>query len=131
MAPVGSPPISVLVVDDNAQFRQAVRAVLARVAGFELLGEAESGEEGVALVEALRPDLVLMDINMAGISGIEATRRITAAHPDVNVILLSTYQVDDLPSEVLASGAAAYLHKEDLTGRALRRLWEQAEHLIA
>ena len=131
MAPVGSPPISVLVVDDNAQFRQAVKAVLARVAGFELLGEAESGEQGVALVEALRPDLVLMDINMAGISGIEATRRITAVHPDVNVILLSTYQVDDLPAEVLTSGAAAYLHKEDLTGRALRRLWEQADHLIA
>ena len=127
VAPGGSPPsTSVVVVDDSTRFRQAVKAVLDRVAGFELVAEAESGEEGVELVDRLRPDLVLMDINMAGISGIEATRRITAAHPEVRVILLSTYQVDDLPVEVLQSGATAYLHKEDLSGRTLRRLWEQA-----
>ncbi len=73
----------------------------------------------------MRPDLVLMDINMGGISGIEAARLITDANPEVMVILVSTYPVDDLPDGVRTSGAAAYVHKEDLSGRVLRRLWEQ------
>ena len=116
--------VAVLVVDDQAPFREAARAVLDRVSGFELVAEAESGEEAAELVGTVHPGLVLMDINMGGISGIEAARRITAAHPDVMVVLVSTYQVDDLPPDVHTSGAAAYVHKEDLSGRVLRRLWE-------
>ena len=73
--------VRVLVADDHAPFRRAARSVLSAAAGFQLVGEATSGEEAVALADSLRPDLVLMDIVMAGIGGIEAARSITAAHP--------------------------------------------------
>ena len=114
----------VVIVDDQAPFREAARAVVERAKGFELVGEAESGEAAVDTVDALMPDLVLMDINMAGISGIEATSRITAVHPEVTVFLLSTYNRDDLPPDVSSCGAAAYLNKEDFGGRILRTTWE-------
>lgn len=117
--------VGVLLVDDQAPFREAARAVLERVKGFELVAEADSGEQAVEMVDQAKPDLVLMDINMGGISGIEAARLITEAHPDLMVILLSTYLVEDLPPDVRTSGAAAYVHKEDLSGRVLRRLWEE------
>ena len=120
-----SADVAVLVVDDQAPFREAARAVLERARGFELVGEAQSGEQAEVLVDRLSPALVLMDINMAGINGIEATRRITRLHPEVMVILVSTYPVDDLPPDVRTSGAAAYVHKEEVSGRVLRRLWEQ------
>ena len=117
--------VGVLLVDDQAPFREAARAVLERVKGFELVAEADSGEQALEMVGQANPDLVLMDINMGGISGIEAARLITRAHPHVLVILLSTYLVEDLPPDVRTSGAAAYLHKEDLSGRVLRRLWDE------
>lgn len=118
-------PVGVIIVDDQAPFREAARAVLERAAGFELVGEADSGEEAVDVVDALHPSLVLMDINMGGINGIEATRRITTMHPEVMVVLLSTYNRDDLPPDVTESGASAYVHKEELSGRVLKRLWAE------
>ena len=79
-------PRSVLVVDDQAPFRLAARAVLRRLDGFEFAGEAASGPEAIELVDSLHPALVLMDIHMPAMTGIEATRQITAAHPEVAVI---------------------------------------------
>ncbi len=117
-------PHSVLVVDDQAPFRIAAKAVLRRLEGFELAGEASSGPEAIELVDRLRPALVLMDINMPEMNGIEATRRIVAAHPDIVVILCSTYDVDDLPPAAAASGASAYVNKEQLGADTLRRLWQ-------
>ena len=116
--------IRVLVVDDQAPFRDAARAVIARVRGFELIGEATSGEEAVALVEALHPAVVLMDINMGAIDGVEATRIITMTFPETFVILVSTYAVDDLPPGARTCGAAAYVNKDELSPRVVRRLWE-------
>lgn len=118
-------PRSVLVVDDQAPFRVAARAVLRRLEGFEFAGEASSGREAIDLVDRLHPALVLMDINMPEMNGIEATRRILAAHPDVVVFLCSTYDVADLPPAVAASGASAYVNKEQFGADTLRRLWQE------
>jgi len=103
----------------------AAKAVLRRFDGFELAGEASSRTEAIELADDLRPALVLMDINMPGMNGIEATRRIVSAHPDVLIILCSTYDVSDLPPGAAASGASAYLNKEKLAADTLRRLWEK------
>jgi DNA-binding NarL/FixJ family response regulator len=117
----------VLVVDDQAPFRLAARAVLRRLERFELAGEAASGQEAIDLVDRIHPALVLMDINMPQMSGIAATRQIVAAHPDVVVILCSTYDVSDLPADAAASGARAYLNKERFSADALIRLWDSRD----
>jgi DNA-binding NarL/FixJ family response regulator len=114
----------VLVVDDQAPFRLAARAVLRRLDGFEFVGEASSGPEAIELVSALRPSLVLMDIHMPEMNGIEATRRIVSVHPQVSVILCSTHDAKDLPAEAAASGAIAYVSKEHLAADTIRELWD-------
>jgi DNA-binding NarL/FixJ family response regulator len=117
-------PVRVLIVDDQAPFRRAAKTVVQLTPGFDVVGEAESGEQGVALATGLAPDLVLMDINLPGISGIEAVRQITAARPEALSILLSTYREADLPADARTSGAAGYVHKEDFGPVLLRELWE-------
>jgi two-component system, NarL family, invasion response regulator UvrY len=117
--------VSVLIVDDQLPFRAVARTVIGLTAGFEVAGEAESGEDAVAAAAAADPDLVLMDINLPGINGIEATRRIHAAQPDVAVILLSTYSEADLPADARECGAIAYVHKEDFGPALVRELWQQ------
>lgn len=117
-------PLSVVVVDDQAPFRLAARAVVRRTEGFELVGEAANGLEAISLIESLHPDLVLMDINMPEMGGLEATRRIVAEHPETVVFLCSTYDVNDLPEDARTSGARAYMHKEQFGPTTLRRLWE-------
>jgi DNA-binding NarL/FixJ family response regulator len=115
--------VRVLVVDDQAPFRVAARAVVRATAGFEVVGEAKSGEEAVEQVVEVSPNLVLMDINMDGIGGIEATRRITEQQPEVRVVLLSTYDAEDLPDDARRCGAAAYVHKEEFGPDVLERVW--------
>ena len=90
-----------------------------------VVGEATSGEESVELARSSRPDLVLMDINMGAMSGIEATGAILAEHPEVVVFLCSTYASADLPQGAMDTGAAAYLHKEELSPSVLSELWAQ------
>ena len=121
--------VPVLIVDDQAPFRRAARAVITATAGFTVVGEAESGEAAVELADALQPGLVLMDINLPGINGIEATRRITAAHPDAVVVLLSTYQAGDLPADAGSCGAATYVHKEEFGPALVQDVW--ARHTAA
>jgi two-component system, NarL family, invasion response regulator UvrY len=120
-----APTVSVLIVDDQAPFRRAAAAVIAATPGFEVVGEAESAEQAVELAASLDPELVVMDIKMPGIGGVEATRRITAAQPETVVMLVSTYQSEDLPDEASACGAAAYVHKEDFSPEVLEDLWHR------
>ena len=117
--------VSVLIVDDQAPFRAAARTVIVVSPGFDVAGEAESGEDAVAQAASLRPDLVLMDINLPGINGIEATRQITTANPGTVVILMSTYRAEDLPGDAMESGAAAYVHKEDFGPAIVRQIWDE------
>jgi two-component system, NarL family, invasion response regulator UvrY len=98
--------------------------VVDRLRDFEVVAEVESGEDAVVVAETLQPDLVLMDINMGGIDGIEAARRITAGATAPMVVLMSTYDLHDLPPTARSSGAAAYVNKDDFGGRVLRRLWD-------
>lgn len=116
--------VSVMIVDDQRPFRDAARAVLSRIDGFQLVAEVESGEAAVERSTELHPDLVLMDINMGALDGIEATRLITDARPETKVILVSTYTLDDLPPGARTSGAMAYVNKDELSPRVVRRLWE-------
>jgi DNA-binding NarL/FixJ family response regulator len=120
-------PVAVLIVDDQAPFRAAARTVIGVTPGFEVVAEADSGEAAVAEAKTSSPGLVLMDINLPGINGIEATREIVAAAPETVVILLSTYNAGDLPADATTCGAAAYLHKEDLFPDEVQRIW--AAHL--
>jgi DNA-binding NarL/FixJ family response regulator len=118
-------PVPVLIVDDQAPFRRAARAVMAATPGFEVVGEAESGEEAVELSDSLAPALVLMDINLPGINGIEATRRITVEHPETVVLLLSTYQAADLPAGADSCGAAGYINKEEFGPAIVLDAWNR------
>jgi len=117
--------ISVLIVDDQAPFRAVARTVVRIAAGFEVGAEAGSGEEAVELVRELRPALVLMDINMPGIDGIEATRRITTEWPATVVILLSTYDSESLPEDAANCGAARYVNKENFSPAVLAEVWAE------
>jgi two-component system, NarL family, invasion response regulator UvrY len=119
--------VPVLIVDDQAPFRTVARTVVGLAPGFSVVAEAETGEQALDRVDEFQPGLILMDINLPGISGIEATRRITAADPSATVILLSTYTQDDLPADARTCGAAAYVHKEDMSPALLRRVWDDRD----
>jgi two-component system, NarL family, invasion response regulator UvrY len=122
LSPNGDVPV--LIVDDQAPFRSVARTVVALASGFTVVAEAESGEEAIELAGEHHPGLVLMDINLPGINGIEATSRILAADESTRVILLSTYTQADLPADARTCGAAAYVHKEDMSPALLRQIWD-------
>jgi two-component system invasion response regulator UvrY len=117
--------VRVLIVDDQPPFREAAKVVFDILDRFEVVGEATSGEEALELVDALEPDLVMMDINLPGISGVDATRRTLAARPETVVVLLSTYEANALPRGASSSGALAYVHKEHLDADLVEQLWDE------
>ncbi len=123
-ATIGTDEINVMIVDDQATFRSTARTVVQLSDGFDVVAEAESGEDAVERSRSALPDLVLMDINLPGINGIEATRRIVAERPGTVVVLMSTYTAEDLPADATSCGAAGYVHKEDLFPDVLRDTWD-------
>ena len=123
--------VRVLIVDDQEPFRQAARMVVDVTDGFDVVGEAETGEAGVEAARELRPDLVLMDVNLPGIEGPEATRRILAEQPDVVVFLVSTYEPAEYESKAAESGAAAYIPKSAFGPDRLEEAWAAAGRSIS
>jgi len=122
-------PVRVLIVDDQEPFRLAARMVVDVTEGFDVVGEAETGEDAVTMAADLAPDLVLMDVNLPGIDGLEATRRILAADGAPVVLLLSTYEEEEYAPRAAECGAAAYIPKAVFGPDRLETAWEAATHV--
>ncbi|HMN93914.1 MAG TPA: response regulator transcription factor [Hydrogenophaga sp.] len=116
--------IRVLLVDDHTMFREALSALLAKASGIEVVGEASDGTEVEALADSLQPDVVVMDVSMPDLNGIEATRRLLARYPALRVIALSAFVYRRFVLDMLNAGAVGYLSKtaagDDLV-RAIRQ----------
>lgn len=119
-------PVRVLIVDDQEPFRMAARLVVEATEGFEVVGEAETGEDSVEMARGLEPDLVLMDVNLPGINGLEATRQIIDGRGDAVVLLLSTYEEDEYAPRAAECGAAAYIPKATFGPDRLEAAWAAA-----
>lgn len=103
--------IKVLLVDDHELVRTGIRRLLSDVPGIDVYAEATSGEEAISAVRQDRPDVVLMDISMPGMGGLEATRRLTQSDPELKVIILTVHTDDPFPGQLLKAGAMGYLSK--------------------
>jgi DNA-binding NarL/FixJ family response regulator len=114
--------IRVLLVDDQQIVRQGLATILRYTPGLEVVGEAGDGEEAISLAEALRPDVVLMDIKMPRLGGIPATRQICSQLPNTHVIILTTYDTDDLVFEGIKAGARGYLLKDTTSERLVEAI---------
>lgn len=118
-------PIRVFVTDDHAIVRNGIRAVLATETGIEFAGEAENGRQAVERVPQVRPDVILMDLMMPEMDGIEAIRRITSADPSARILVLTSFAADDKVFPAIKAGALGYLLKEagsDELIRAIRQV---------
>lgn len=113
--------MTVLTVDDQAIFLRTVRRLLAATAGFRQVGEATSGARAIELAAELRPDLVLVDVRMAEMDGIETARGLHVSTPDSVIVLISVEEIPDAAQE--SPGVAACLRKQELSPRTLRALW--------
>jgi two-component system invasion response regulator UvrY len=115
--------VAVIAVDDQPFFLGVARDVVRATPGFRWVGEAQSGEEAIEVVDHLRPDLVLLDVRMPGIGGIEAARRIAGDHPEVVVVLISVDDRDSIGEAAESSGAAELIGKQRFGPSMLRSLW--------
>lgn len=126
--------IRILLVDDHALFRSGMRHILEEAGEMEVVGEADSGETALEKVRERQPDVVLMDIHMPGIGGIEATRRIHRLAPEVRVIAVTALDDEPFPSQLLDAGAVGYLTKGCPAGellQAVRRVMRGEHYLSA
>ncbi len=122
-------PIRVLIVDDQEPFRAVARTVVEMTDGFEVVGEAETGEDSVTRAHELNPDLVLMDVNLPGINGLEATRQILADRANgkpVVVLVLSTYEAAEYGPQAEEVGAAGFIPKSEFSPERLSDAWSAA-----
>ena len=119
-----SEAITVITVDDQAVFRRVACDVIAATPGFETIGEAESGEEALRLVAEVAPALVLLDLRMPGMDGVETAHQIAKTRPEAVIVLITIEGPEALPPGVASCGAVAVARKQDFGPRLLRRLWE-------
>ena len=119
-----SPSISVLIVDDMARVRQGLQTILQLSAGFEVVGEASDGLEAIQAAEKLRPDVVLMDLEMPVLGGLEATRRIKEQHPEIGVVILTIHGSDKVREQAMSAGSDAFIEKEAPTERLVAAIRE-------
>src|SRR5438093_2491949 len=103
--------LRIVIADDHPVFRYGLRALLGAAPDTEVEGEATSGDEAISLTTTLQPDVVLMDLNMPGTNGIEATRQIAAAHPQIGILVLTMFEDDDSVFAAMRAGARGYLLK--------------------
>jgi two-component system, NarL family, invasion response regulator UvrY len=115
--------VGVVTVDDQLIFRAAAREVIHATPGFDAVGEAASGEEALALLDGLEPQLMLVDVRMPGMGGIEAARRIKRMQPTAVVVLISLDEPADMPGSAAHCGAVAFVRKQDLRPKTLQALW--------
>lgn len=112
--------LSVLIADDHPVFRDGIRALLEATPDTEVVGEATTGEEVVSFASQLKPDLILMDVQMPGLNGIEATRRIVTANPDIRILMVTMFEDDASVFAAMRAGARGYVLK-DATKEEIRR----------
>ena len=122
----GSGRIRVLTVDDHPPFLEVAHEIIHGMPEFEAVGAVISGADALVAADAVDADLVLIDVHMPDMNGIEASRRLRARHPEIVVVLISTADPSELPAAVRTCGAAEVLSKQDLGPGAIRRIW--AEH---
>lgn len=103
--------IKVLLIDDHELVRMGIKRLLQDVQGFKVVGVGASGEEAVQMAKELVPDVVIMDVNMPGIGGLEATRKMIRHNPDIKILALTIYEDEPYPSRLLQAGAAGYITK--------------------
>jgi two-component system, NarL family, invasion response regulator UvrY len=126
--------IRIMLIDDHRLVRAGLKRVLTEVADMEVVAEASSGEEALELVRDASPDIVLMDINMPGIGGLDATRRLLQRSPTAKVIVVSMHLEEPYPSRMLAAGAAGYISKDsaaDEVVTAIRRVHGGGHYVAA
>lgn len=116
-------PVTVLAVDDQEVFRRVARGLIAATPGFEQVGEAASGPEALELAASIHPDLILLDVRMPGMDGIETARRLAISDDRAVVVLISIDEPEEMPASDTVTGADAYLRKQDLTTSSLREIW--------
>ena len=121
--------VRVLIVDDQEPFRTAARMVVEFTDGFEVVGEATTGEDSVVTARVLKPDLVLMDVNLPGMSGLEAAEQIMTERTPPVVLVLSTYEPEEYAPRAAEAGAAAYIPKSVFDPAALAGAWKAAAEM--
>ncbi|MGC9397486.1 MAG: response regulator, partial [Anaerolineae bacterium] len=121
-----SQTIRVLIVDDHTIVRKGIRALLAEITGLEVIGEGADGQEAIALSARLNPDVILMDLSMPRLDGIEATRQIRARQPESRILVMTSFATDDKVLPAIKAGAQGYLLKEsapDDLVQAIRQIY--------
>lgn len=121
------PTIKVLIVDDNAKFIHSVKKILSKEQNIEVIGEAREGHEAILKAKEFKPDIVLMDVRMPEMGGIEATRRISQIMPETKIIFLTIYDMEEYREAATAAGADDYILKKSMSEELIPAIIEAFE----